>query len=256
MKHRISSSENYTVVSNRCIRDKNLSLKAKGLHTLMMSLPDDWQYSIKGLAAICKESETAVGTAIKELIDAGYIRRERIQNRKTGFHGWVYSIYELPQSIDADREKPNTENPNTENPNTENPNTENRRQINKEILNKDIPSKDILSKDKQNTDALLEKIQNERLRNALREFLKMRKEMKRPLGAAAFKMLLKHLYEMSESADERIGIIEQSVRNNWRDIYALKDTRSSPSAVTSMSPTPDPGAIETKYMERIAVHSS
>ncbi|MGN0183375.1 MAG: helix-turn-helix domain-containing protein [Candidatus Ornithomonoglobus sp.] len=248
MKYRISNKGSYTVISNTCIRDKNLSLKAKGLHTLMMSLPDNWEYSISGLAAICKESETAVRTAVRELISAGYIRREKVQNRETGFHGWIYNIYEEPQDCNPDSENPTSENPTLENPTSENPTSENRRQINKDKLNKDI-----INKDEQNISAILSKIQNERLKAALREFLGMRREMKRPLGAAALKMLIKNLYEMSDSTETRIGIIEQSVRNNWRDIYALKEDYGAAGAVTSMSPTADPDAIEAKFMERVAV---
>ena len=69
---RISKSKNYTVMSNIHLRDKNISLKAKGLLSVALSLPDDWNYSLSGLASICKESITAIRSAIKELCQSGY----------------------------------------------------------------------------------------------------------------------------------------------------------------------------------------
>ena len=70
---RVFKDKNYTVMSNIHLRDKNLSLKAKGLLSLMLSLPDDWSYSLAGLCAICKESETAVKSSLNELKTNGYV---------------------------------------------------------------------------------------------------------------------------------------------------------------------------------------
>ncbi|MGN0162269.1 MAG: helix-turn-helix domain-containing protein [Candidatus Ornithomonoglobus sp.] len=248
MKYRISNKYNYTVISNTCIRDKNLSLKAKGLHTLMMSLPDNWEYSIRGLTAICKESKTAVMSALRELIDAGYVKRVKIQSAGNGFHKWIYSIYEAPQSGSPGAENPCSENPNAENPNAENPCAENRTQINKDIINKDK-----LNKDVQSIDDVLAKIQNKKLEEALREFLKMRRERKKPIGAAALKMLVKKLCEMADDPDTRARIVEQSVRNGWLDIYALKKDYGGEKNETLMFPTADTASIEERFMERIAV---
>ena len=79
---RVQKKSNYTVVDNTFIRDMGLSMKAKGLMLLMLSLPPEWDYSVAGLAAICKEGMTAIRGALKELEEAGYLRRERRNNEK------------------------------------------------------------------------------------------------------------------------------------------------------------------------------
>lgn len=93
---RVNKNKNYTVISNYHLRDLNLSLRAKGLLSLMYSLPDDWDYSIKGLAAICKEGEKAIRTVLTELEDAGYLTRTRVQDDKGHFSDVIYDIFEEP----------------------------------------------------------------------------------------------------------------------------------------------------------------
>ena len=124
---RVEKNKGYTVMSNYHLRDMRLSLKAKGMLSLMLSLPEDWDYSLRGLTKICREGIDAIRVAVKELEDCGYIRRE--QGRKSGgqMAGIVYTIYEQPCL-----ENPNTGNPNTENPYTEKPDTENPTQLKKE----------------------------------------------------------------------------------------------------------------------------
>ncbi len=117
---RVEKNRNYTVMSNHHIQNKNLSLKAKGLMSLMLSLPDDWDYSINGLAAICKEGPDAIKHTLSELEEVGYITRKRIRNEKGHLLGVEYTIYELPQKIttekenEADEKQDNT--PEVENP--------------------------------------------------------------------------------------------------------------------------------------------
>lgn len=123
---RVNKTHDYTVLSNYHIRDKRLSLKAKGLLTLMLSLPDDWDYSISGFVAICKESKTSIQSAIKELEESGYVVKIRGQDEKGRFF-YEYNVFE----------KPRTENPHTENPCTENP-----PQLNTNIPNTNIPNTD------------------------------------------------------------------------------------------------------------------
>ncbi|MDE6088688.1 MAG: conserved phage C-terminal domain-containing protein [Oscillospiraceae bacterium] len=93
---RIHKNRDYTVVSNVHLRDKRISLKAKGLLTLMLSLPDDWDYSIAGLAAICKENRTAIQTTLRELEEVHYLRRTKERNSKGQFE-CIYEIFEVPQ---------------------------------------------------------------------------------------------------------------------------------------------------------------
>ena len=73
MIFRVEKTQNYTVMSNRHLREKNMSLKAKGLLSWMLSNDDDWDYSIAGIVANCKESEVAIKSALKELQEFGYL---------------------------------------------------------------------------------------------------------------------------------------------------------------------------------------
>lgn len=121
---RIHKSKDYTVISNYHFKEKDMSLKAKGLLSLMLSLPNDWDYSIGGLCAICKENETAIRNTLKELEDFKYLIRTRKQNEKGQFE-YDYHIFE----------KPNSDVPLEEKPYTENPHADNQGQLNTNILN-------------------------------------------------------------------------------------------------------------------------
>lgn len=96
---RIEKTKNYTVMSNYHFKEKEMSLKAKGLLSLMLSLPDNWDYSIAGLVAICKENETAIKSALKELQQFGYVKVDKIMPDKTesGRIEYIYNIYEQPK---------------------------------------------------------------------------------------------------------------------------------------------------------------
>jgi hypothetical protein len=99
---RVERTHNYTVMSNHHLRDRNLSLKAKGLLSQILSLPEDWDYSLSGLACINSEGRDAIRTAVQELERAGYIRRSRVRDDKGCLRGTEYVIYEEPQQPDAD----------------------------------------------------------------------------------------------------------------------------------------------------------
>ena len=122
---RIHKTENYTVMSNTHLQDPDLSLKAMGLMSKMLSLPDNWDYSIAGLTTLTKDGKASVMSALDELENGGYLRRTRVVNSKGQFEGYDYDIYENPYT-----EKPYSDFPNTEKPNTEKPYTGNRSQIN------------------------------------------------------------------------------------------------------------------------------
>ena len=96
---RVEKTKNYTVMSNYHLKEKKMSLKAKGLLSLMLSLPDNWDYSIAGLVAICKENETAIKSTLKELKEFGYVHIEKIMPDKTesGRIEYVYNIFEKPK---------------------------------------------------------------------------------------------------------------------------------------------------------------
>ena len=130
---RVEKNSGYTVMSNHHLRNRNLSLKAKGLLSQMLSLPEDWDYTLQGLARINRESIDAIRQAIRELEQAGYIQRSRERDEKGRLRGADYVIFELPQPIPASV-SPTLENPTLENPTQENPTLENPMQLNKDKL--------------------------------------------------------------------------------------------------------------------------
>lgn len=124
---KVNKKRDYTVLSNTPLREKNMSLKAKGLLCLMLSLPEDWDYSIPGLCAICKENETAIRSALKELKEFGYLVVEkRYSNQtKSGHFEYIYNIYEEPVQVQQPEEDGIGSADDTSSPDTGNPHLEN-----------------------------------------------------------------------------------------------------------------------------------
>lgn len=150
---RIEKTRDYTVMSNHHLRNAGLSLKSKGLLSMMLSLPEDWNYTTRGLAKICKEGTDSIGSALKELEHAGYIVRNRLRDSKGKIVDVEYVIYETPHPPDTgqpcedepDTACPDTENPDMDNPDMDNPCLENRPQLNKEKRNPEEQNTDSLS---------------------------------------------------------------------------------------------------------------
>ncbi len=117
--YRVERTRDYTVMSNFHLKDTTLSLKAKGLLSMFLSFPEDWNYNTRGLAAICKEGVEAIGNTIKELEKAGYIVRRQLRGANGRITDTEYIIYEQPQEPDADG--PDTTPPDTAQPDTGNP---------------------------------------------------------------------------------------------------------------------------------------
>ena len=135
---RIEKTRDYTVMSNHHLRNAGLSLKSKGLLSMMLSLPENWNYTTRGLAKICKEGTDSIGSALKELERAGYIVRNRLRDSKGKIVDVEYVIYETPHPPDTGQpceDEPDTACPDTENPDMDNPCLENRPQLNKEKRN-------------------------------------------------------------------------------------------------------------------------
>ena len=127
---RIERTRDYTVMSNHHLRDKTLSLKSKGLLSMMLSLPEDWNYTTRGLAKICKEGVDAIGGALRELEAAGYIVRHQLRDRQGRISDTEYVIYEQPQPKAPDTPQPDTASPDTENPYLADPDTEKPAELN------------------------------------------------------------------------------------------------------------------------------
>jgi hypothetical protein len=142
---RVERNKGYTVMSNHHLRNKELSLKAKGLLSQMLSLPEDWDYTLKGLSLINREKIDAIREAIRELERAGYIVRSRERDEKGRLRGADYVIFEQPQPPTPDLptlENPTLDNPTQEKPTLEKPTLENPTQLNKDIQRTDLPKKE------------------------------------------------------------------------------------------------------------------
>ena len=154
---RVEKSRGYTVMSNHHLRNKELSLKAKGLLSQMLSLPEDWDYTLKGLSLINREKIDAIREAIKELERAGYIVRSRERDEKGRLRGADYVIIEQPQPPTPDLptlENPTLDNPTQEKPTLEKPTLENPTQLNKDIQRTDLPKKEKIITDEQSTHSI------------------------------------------------------------------------------------------------------
>ena len=137
---RVEKTKGYTVMSNHHLRNHALSLKVKGLLSQMLSLPDDWDYTLQGLAQINKESIDAIREAVRELERAGYIERSRERDERGCLRGTVYTIYEQPHAVPTPEEpaqaKPALDNPTLEKPMLDKPTLENPTQLNTESTKK------------------------------------------------------------------------------------------------------------------------
>ena len=127
---RVEKVKDYTTISNYYLRDKNLSLKAKGLLTMILALPEDWNFTIRGLYAICKEGVESIGTALKELEKGGYLVRKRVRGADGRMNDTEYNFYEEPirqteeQPEESDDGQSGTEEPEMETSEAEQPHTE------------------------------------------------------------------------------------------------------------------------------------
>ena len=159
---RIDKTKDYTVMANFHLRDKSLSLKAKGLLSLMLSLPEDWDYTTKGLAYICKDGVDSICAAVKELENAGYVQRKRNRNSQGRLTNVEYTILEKPistpevqQAAKRDkspkREKPVLDNPVLENPRQDIPEQDLPKQEKPAQLNTNTSSKEKINTDLSNT---------------------------------------------------------------------------------------------------------
>ena len=142
---RIEKTRDYTVMSNHHLRNTNLSLKAKGLLSLMLSLPENWDYTTKSLAHICKDGVDSICAGVRELEEQGYVIRERVRNPNGQLGAIEYTILEQPRPPEPKQEKPERENPVQANPGLDSPVLEEPEQGNPAQLNTNQPKTDLSS---------------------------------------------------------------------------------------------------------------
>lgn len=219
---RIHKTKNYTVMSNYHLREKDMSFKAKGLMSVMLSLPEDWDYSVAGLATLASDGKDSVISALKELEKFGYLVRSQIVDEKGRFVQVAYNIYEEPQQV-----SPYAENPNTENPNTEKPTQLNTKELNTNKIKKESKKeRKEPERAKENVKSFNELIDNytpnEQLRKELKEHLKVRKNKKAALTNRAIELSLKKLDDLASNDSEKIQMVQNAIMSGWTTFYPLK----------------------------------
>lgn len=242
---RVEKTKDYTTMSNYHFREKDMSLKAKGLLSLILSLPEEWDYTLAGLSMLCRDGKDSVRTALTELEEFGYVETARVRDEKGRLQGTEYIVREIPVSSLPEKEepvleeptleKPILENPTLENPALEKPTLENPTQLN---TNKSNTKK--LNIYLSNHGAADNKPDNKpdssrayypedtRLNEAFKAFVYMRKRINKPLTSKAVGLTKESLAQMAAGEDGKldiekaIGILNQSVMNSWSGLYALK----------------------------------
>lgn len=205
---RINKTANYTVMSNHHFKEKKMSLKAKGLLSLMLSLPDDWDYSISGLATLSKDGKDSIMSALAELEKFGYLTRKRLTDEKGRFAGVEYNIFEIPQP-----KEPVAENSNSANANEENSNSEKPAQLNTYLTNYlyNLLFTELNTKD-------------ERLFELYKQYIKIREDMNAPLNETSLENLISRAKRLSKEnvAVEKV-LIETAIINNWKNVYPPRE---------------------------------
>lgn len=209
---RVHKDSNYTVMSNYHFKEKGMSLKAKGLLSLMLSLPDTWDYSVSGLVKLSKDGKDSVMSALAELEKFNYLTRERVHNKKGQFSGVTYNIFESPQETNPIAGKQHAEKRNSENP----------PQLNtKELNTKGLNTNNVYIENKEFENIIFSSVENEELRELYFDYIEMRKSIDQPITERGLKMLIKRC-EILSSMNIRIQklLLETSIINNWKNVYA------------------------------------
>lgn len=222
---RIHKTNNFTVMSNFHFKERKMSLKAKGLLSLMLSLPDDWNYSVSGLVKLSKDGKDGVMSALQELEKFGYLSRKQLFNEKGQFNGIEYNIFEQPQQENPIAEKQNAANPITEKQNAENPRQLNTNQLsikeNKDI-NKSSTNDNAISEG--DMYSILLEIEDIELAELYRQYVEWRNTTEAPLTKQGLKMLIKRCERLSgfDTAIQK-AMIETSLIQGWKNVFSPKD---------------------------------
>lgn len=221
---RVNKTKNYTVLSNHHFKEKNMSLKAKGLLSLMLSLPDDWNYSIAGLVSLSKDGKDSVMAALAELEKFRYLNRVRTTNSKGQFSGVEYNIYEEPQPENPVAEKQNSDNQNAEKSNSGKPPLLNTK-FTKNLSNKVI--KELNTKEIEMEAIIISSVSNESLRDLYRDYIEMREGINAPLTERGLKMLIQRNERLSGlNIEVQKILLETAIINNWKNIYSPNESNA------------------------------
>ena len=204
---RVEKNREYVVMNNKFLRNKEMSLKAKGLLALCLSLPETWDYSINGLVAICKENVTAVKSGLKELEKHGHLKINKLKGEKGRFV-YEYVIYEVPPGI---------ENLPLESLHVESLLVEN--QLQESIKEKSIEEESI-----EEINLYIEQHAFAAIWTLLHEYLDVRKEIGAPISMRGLKMLLNRIEKLSNGniIIQRL-MLENAIMNKWKNVYKPKE---------------------------------
>ena len=209
---RVNKTKNYTVLSNYHFKEKQMSLKAKGLLSLMLSLPDDWNYSVSGLVKLSKDGKDSVMSALSELEKFGYLIRTQTVNAKGQFSGIEYNIYEQPQAVNPIAVNQSADNQKSDKQSAEKPQQLNTKQLN---TNSNKVIYDI-----NNYIHILDTIPDEHLRNLYCYFLDNRARMNDVLTVKGLELLIERVRELAGlNIQKQKDLVRTAVINNWKNVY-------------------------------------
>lgn len=234
---RIDKTRDYTVMSNHHFRNRNLSLKAKGVMSLMLSLPEGWDYTVAGLATLSKDGLDSVRSSLKELEREGYLKMERERDEKGKLGKASYVLSEIPIVENPILENPRLENPILEKPTQLNtyPLSTNTSSTKESITGADAPEdaqepKTAKSKKKEKEPDPFD-VPSPKLKEALKGFADSRKAQRKPLTIRAKQLTLKRLEELAPHNEvKQVAILNRSVERGWQGIFALQEDKGATGA--------------------------
>lgn len=202
---RVEKNREFVVMSNRFLRNKEMSLKAKGLLALCLSLPDTWDYSMNGLVAICKENITAVRSALKELEEHGHLKIIKKKGDKGRFT-YEYVIFESPHIENLPLESLPVESLPVENHRQQSIDLES---IEEESIEDSI---------------YIARGVNPSLISLYKDFLETRKSIQAPLSERGLKMLITRVEKLSNGnvVVQRL-MLENAIMNGWKNVYRPRE---------------------------------
>lgn len=234
---RVVKNKDYTVMSNAHLHDKRLSLKAVGLLSIVLSLPDDWHYTVKGLVGSVKDGERAVNGALSELKQCGYLQVNKLYpNSERSKIEYQYVFYEKPQDLQNVPLEQDIQNVDLQNVGIQNVDLQNvgayintnkqstNKQNTKELSTNEYKEKN--NKKESVNSVIAEYTENKELQDALHGFVEMRNKARKPLTARAMKLSLNKLNELALDDVTKIAIVNQSIVHSWLTFYKLQNNNN------------------------------
>lgn len=220
---RVVKNKDYTVMSNAHLHDKRLSLKAVGLLSIVLSLPDDWHYTVKGLVGSVKDGERAVNGALSELKKCGYLQVNKLYpNSERSKIEYQYVFYEKPQGIQNVPLEQDIQNVDLQNVGAY---INTNKQSTNEYKEKNIKKESVQS-------VISSYTESKDLQDALHDFVDMRTKARKPLTVRAMKLSLNELDKLAVDDVTKIAIVNQSIVHSWLTFYKLQNNNGGQRQLT------------------------